>query len=140
MQCTSSSVQYIEGIVQCISISEQCIKRSVQCIRSSAMYVLDSLVFMSLIPSTVLSYRTPAFNCTAKQCTALICIILNFTLKPQSVLHRTAHHRRPCKIQCTFYCHSVEKISSPLFVYVGHLPLGSKLPQRTKPSDVVGKF
>ena len=34
--------------------------------------------------------------------------------------------KRPCKIQCTFYCHRIDKIISPLFVYVGHPPLGSK--------------
>ena len=35
-------------------------------------------------------------------------------------------HMRPCKIQCTFYCHRVDKIITPLFVYVGPPPLGSK--------------
>ena len=39
------------------------------------------------------------------------------------LLNRYRQHRqramRPCKIQCTFYCHRVEKIISPLFVYVG---------------------
>ena len=34
--------------------------------------------------------------------------------------------KRPCKIQCTFYCHRVAKIIAPLFVYVGPPPLGSK--------------
>ena len=33
---------------------------------------------------------------------------------------------RPCKIQCTFYCHRFDKIISPLFVYGGPPPLGSK--------------
>ena len=47
-------------------------------------------------------------------------------------------HMRPCKIQCTFYCHCVEKIIAPLFVYVGPRPLGSKLLQRTQLSDGVG--
>ena len=40
--------------------------------------------------------------------------------------------RRPCKIQCTFYCHRVVKIIAPLFVYVGPQPIGSKLPKRTQ--------
>ena len=35
-------------------------------------------------------------------------------------------YRRPCKIQCTFYCHRVVKNIAPLFVYVGPPPLGSK--------------
>ena len=35
-------------------------------------------------------------------------------------------YMRPCKIQCTFYCHRVEKIILPLFVYDGHPLLGSK--------------
>ena len=46
--------------------------------------------------------------------------------------------RRPCKIQCTFYCHRVVKIIAPLFVYVRPQPLGSKWPQRTQLSDGVG--
>ena len=45
---------------------------------------------------------------------------------------------RPCKIQCTFYCHRVVKIIAPFYVYVGPPPLGSKWPQRTKLSDGVG--
>ena len=34
--------------------------------------------------------------------------------------------KRPCKIQCTFYCHRVVKIIAPHYVYVGPPPLGSK--------------
>ena len=47
-------------------------------------------------------------------------------------------YRRPCKIQCTFYCHSIDKIIAPLFVYVGPPTLVSKWLQRTQLSDGVG--
>ena len=46
--------------------------------------------------------------------------------------------KRPCKLQCTFYCHRVVKNIALLFVYVGPPPLGSKWPQQTQLSDGVG--
>ena len=47
-------------------------------------------------------------------------------------------YMRPCKIQCTFYCHRVAKNIAPLFVYIGPPPLGSKWPQPTQLSNGVG--